>query len=303
MKRKKDILMVVLIILILAVTGITAYSFQKNKESTSDRVNRIASETDTKKTYGSETEDGADTSDTENASGDKREICGDNILMKGCAQIEMLSVDILEGEELANETRYPARYFINQELPDAGYTNERMDWDAIYAEAPELKKVREADYGVYEGDEIDAVMNKYADVVEKHTVNIEVTNRVYFVKCRITNVSSTSPIETLFPMDVIYKSEDTDEQGYYEALRYFDKPVYTEGDDRKRYFTIKLDAGETMECTLGLSVPSDIRDLPSQDYGEHVKHYYGELIASGTTKYDPSLYPNYVDLDALPKTE
>ena len=215
----------------------------------------------------------------------------------------MLSVDILEGEELANETRYPARYFINQELPDAGYTNERMDWDAIYAEAPELKKVREADYGVYDGDEIDAVMNKYADVIEKHTVNIEVTNRVYFVKCRITNVSSTTPIETLFPMDVIYKSEDTDEQGYNEALCYFDKSVYTEGEDRKRYFTIKLDAGETMECTLGLSVPTDIRDLPSQDYGEHVKHYYGELIASGTTKYDPSLYPNYVDLDALPKTE
>ena len=178
-----------------------------------------------------------------------------------------------------------------------------MDWDAIYAEAPELKKVREADYGVYEGDEIDAVMNKYADVVEKHTVNIEVTNRVYFVKCRITNVSSTTPIETLFPMDVIYKSEDTDEQGYNEALCYFDKSVYTEGEDRKRYFTIKLDAGETMECTLGLAVPSDIRDLPSQDYGEHVKHYYGELIASGTIKYDPSLYPNYVDLDALPKTE
>ena len=298
MKRKKDILMVVLIILILAVTGIVAYSFQKNKESTSDRVSRIASETDAKKADASETENG-----TEDGTEDKREGCGDNILMKGCAQIEMLSVDILEGEELANETRYPAQYFINQELPVAGYTNERMDWDAIYAEAPEVEKVRMADYGVYDEEETLAVMDKYADVIEKHTVNIEVTNRVYFVKCRITNVSSTSPIETLFPMDVIYKSEDTDEQGYYEALRYFDKPVYTEGDDRKKYFTIKLDAGETMECTLGLSVPSDIRDLPSQDYGEHVKHYYGELIASGTTKYDPSLYPNYVDLDALPKTE
>lgn len=298
MKRKKDILMVVLIILILAVTGIVAYSFQKNKESTSDRVSRIASETDAKKADASETENS-----TEDGTEDKREGCGDNILMKGCAQIEMLSVDILEGEELANETRYPAQYFGNQELPDAGHTNERMDWDAIYAEAPELKKVREADYGVYDGDEIDAVMNKYADVIEKHTVNIEVTNRVYFVKCRITNVSSTSPIETLFPMDVIYKSEDTDEWGYHEALCYFDKAVYTEGDDRKRYFTIKLDAGETMECTLGLSVPSDIRDLPSQDYGEHVKHYYGELIGSGMSKYDPSLYPNYVDLDALPKTE
>ena len=290
--------MVVLIILILAVTGIVAYSFQKNKESTSDRVSRIASETDAKKADASETENG-----TEDDTEDKREGCGDNILMKGCAQIEMLSVDILEGEELANETRYPAQYFINQELPVAGYTNERIDWDAIYAEAPEVEKVRMADYGVYDEEETLAVMDKYADVIEKHTVNIEVTNRVYFVKCRITNVSSTSPIETLFPMDVIYKSEDTDEQGYYEALRYFDKPVYTEGDDRKKYFTIKLDAGETMECTLGLSVPSDIRDLPSQDYGEHVKHYYGELIASGTTKYDPSLYPNYVDLDALPKTE
>lgn len=298
MERKKDILMVVLIILILAVTGIVAYSFQKNKESTSDRVSRIASETDAKKADASETENS-----TEDGTEDKREGCGDNILMKGCAQIEMLSVDILEGEELANETRYPAQYFGNQELPDAGHTNERMDWDAIYAEAPELKKVREADYGVYDGDEIDAVMNKYADVIEKHTVNIEVTNRVYFVKCRITNVSSTTPIETLFPMDVIYKSEDTDEWGYHEALCYFDKAVYTEGDDRKRYFTIKLDAGETMECTLGLSVPTDIRDLPSQDYGEHVKHYYGELIGSGMSKYDPSLYPNYVDLDALPKTE
>ena len=290
--------MVVLIILILAVTGIVAYSFQKNKESTSDRVSRIASETDAKKTEASETKN-----ITEDDTEDKREGCGDNILMKGCAQIEMLSVDILEGEELANETRYPAQYFANQELPDAGHTNERIDWDAVYAEAPEVKKVRQADISEYSADEKVAVRDKYADVIEKHTVNIEVTNRVYFVKCRITNVSSTTPIETLFPMDVIYKSEDTDEQGYNEALCYFDKPVYTEGEDRKRYFTIKLDAGETMECTLGLSVPSDIRDLPSQDYGEHVKHYYGELIASGTTKYDPSLYPNYVDLDALPKTE
>ena len=298
MKRKKDILMVVLIILILAVTGIVAYSFQKNKESTSDRVSRIASETDAKKADASETENS-----TEDGTEDKKEGCGDNILMKGCAQIEMLSVDILEGEDLANETRYPAQYFINQELPVAGYTNETIDWDAIYAEAPEVEEVLMADYGVYDEEETLAVMDKYADVIEKHTVNIEVINKIYFVKCRITNVSSTSPIETLFPMDVIYKSEDTDEQGYYEALRYFDKSVYTEGEDRKRYFTIKLDAGETMECTLGLAVPSDIRDLPSQDYGEHVKHYYGELIASGTIKYDPSLYPNYVDLDALPKTE
>ena len=298
MKRKKDILMVVLIILILAVTGIVAYSFQKNKESTSDRVSRIASETDAKKTEASETKN-----ITEDDTEDKREGCGDNILMKGCAQIEMLSVDILEGEELANETRYPAQYFANQELPDAGHTNERIDWDAVYAEAPEVKKVRQADISEYSADEKVAVRDKYADVIEKHTAYIEVTNRVYFVKCRITNVSSTTPIETLFPMDVIYKSEDTDEQVYNEALCYFDKSVYTEGEDRKRYFTIKLDAGETMECTLGLSVPSDIRDLPSQDYGEHVKHYYGELIASGTTKYDPSLYPNYVDLDALPKTE
>ena len=290
--------MVVLIILILAVTGIVAYSFQKNKESTSDRVSRIASETDAKKTEASETKN-----ITEDDTEDKREGCGDNILMKGCAQIEMLSVDILEGEELANETRYPAQYFANQELPDAGHTNERIDWDAVYAEAPEVKKVRQADISEYSADEKVAVRDKYADVIEKHTAYIEVTNRVYFVKCRITNVSSTTPIETLFPMDVIYKSEDTDEWGYHEALCYFDKPVYTEGEDRKRYFTIKLDAGETMECTLGLSVPTDIRDLPSQDYGEHVKHYYGELIGSGMSKYDPSLYPNYVDLDALPKTE
>ena len=247
MKRKKDILMVVLIILILAVTGIVAYSFQKNKESTSDRVSRIASETDAKKADASETENS-----TEDGTEDKREGCGDNILMKGCAQIEMLSVDILEGEELANETRYPAQYFANQELPDAGHTNERIDWDAVYAEAPEVKKVRQADISEYSADEKVAVRDKYADVIEKHTVNIEVTNRVYFVKCRITNVSSTTPIETLFPMDVIYKSEDTDEQGYNEALCYFDKSVYTEGEDRKRYFTIKLDAGETMECTLGL---------------------------------------------------
>jgi hypothetical protein len=298
MKRKKDILMVVLIILILAVTGIVAYSFQKNKESTSDRVSRIASETDAKKADASETENG-----TEDDTEDKREGCGDNILMKGCAQIEMLSVDILEGEELANETKYPVQYFSHQRQPVAEYTNELKDWNAIYAEAPELEKILRAEYGVYTADEKLAAREKYADIEKKYTQTVNVTNRIYFVKCRITNVSSTSPIETLFPMDVIYKSEDTDEQSYYEALRYFDKPVYTEGEDRKRYFTIKLDAGETMECTLGLAVPSDIRDLPSQDYGEHVKHYYGELIASGTIKYDPSLYPNYVDLDALPKTE
>ena len=79
-------------------------------------------------------------------------------------------------------------------------------------------------------------------------------------------------------------------------MRYFDKPIYTEGEGRSmRYFFFKLEGQESMECTIGLVVP--------QEFGENDHHYYGNAPEGSLGQYDPTTLPNFVDIDALPRTE
>ena len=155
-----------------------------------------------------------------------------------------------------------------------------------------------ADYGEYSPDYEQEIEDKYSDLREKYTTTKTVQQKLYFIKCRLTNLSSAA-IEDALPLDVTIVSSDTGEiKTYEEDLGYFDKPVYTEGDDRAhKYFWFKLDGKESMECTIGL--------LVSKEYGDNVKNYYGKPIPSGTEgfAYDPSILPDFINIDALPQTE
>lgn len=59
--------------------------------------------------------------------------------MVGAIKIEMLSADVIEGSEISTENRYPVEYFRDQTLPDPEETEDIIDWDSIYEEAPEVK--------------------------------------------------------------------------------------------------------------------------------------------------------------------
>ena len=158
--------------------------------------------------------------------------------------------------------------------------------------------MRQAEYGVYSEEYWESVKAKYQDVIDRYTYTKTIPQKMYFIKCRLTNLSSAA-VEDALPLDVTIVSSDTGEvKTYEEDLGYFDKSVYTEGDDRAhKYFWFKLDGKESMECTIGL--------LVSKEYGDNVKNYYGKPIPSGTEgfAYDPSILPDFINIDALPQTE
>ena len=295
-KRKCAVISVVAAFVIL-LTGIVAYWFRENKDSVSD--NRKASETDAaeKVEAGNDTveQDSSEETTTEEATTeDYRQICGDNILMIGSVKVELLSADVLEGDDISTETEYPVEYFQYEELPAANRLEDITDWDSVWNESEELKEMHDAPYDAYTAEECDEIWARNQEVVDKYTYTKTMPQKVYFIKCRLTN-EGTVAVTNTFPLAVTSVSE-TGELTSREDLRYFDKPIYTEGDGRAmRYFFFKLEGQESMECTIGLVVP--------QELGENDHHYYGNIPEGSLGQYDPTTLPNFVDIDALPRTE
>ena len=299
MNKRKCAVISVVVALMLLLTGIVAYWLQKNKESVSDRINRKASETDAaeKVEAGNDTveQDSSKKTTTEEATTeDYRQICGDNILMIGSVKVELLSADVLEGDDISAETEYPVEYFQYEELPASNLLEDITDWDSVWNASAELKEMKESPYNAYTDEEYDEIWARNQEVVDKYTYTKTMPQKVYFIKCRLTNEGSVAVTNT-FPLEVTSVSE-TGELTSREDLRYFDKPIYTEGEGRSmRYFFFKLEGQESMECTIGLVVP--------QEFGENDRHYYGNIPEGSLGQYDPTTLPNFVDIDALPRTE
>ncbi len=299
MNKRKCVVISVVAALMLLLTGIVAYWLQRNKESVSDRINRKASETDAaeKVEAGNDTveQDSPEETTTEEATTeDYRQICGDNILMIGSVKVELLSADVLEGDDISAETEYPVEYFQYEELPASNLLEDITDWDSVWNASAELKEMKESPYNAYTDEEYDEIWARNQEVVDKYTYTKTMPQKVYFIKCRLTNEASVAVTNT-FPLEVTSVSE-TGELTSREDLRYFDKPIYTEGEGRSmRYFFFKLEGQESMECTIGLVVP--------QEFGENDHHYYGNAPEGSLGQYDPTTLPNFVDIDALPRTE
>lgn len=259
MAKKKMIISCVLI-LALVVTGVAAYWLQKNKEPVSERIRRKTSETDTtEKTKAADVTDTEAGSDSDNATTeDYRGKSGDNILMIGSVKVELLSADVLDGrnEEVSTETKYPVEYFKSQSLPADNVTEDVTDWDTILEVSPEFKEFNQAPFGTYTREETVEKMESFSDLIDSYTTTVVRPQKVYFIKCRLTNESSRAATDTL-PIEVTSVS-DTGKMTYREDLKYFDKPIYTEGEDRDhKYFFFKLAGHESMECTIGLVVPQE----------------------------------------------
>ena len=292
MNKRKCVVISVVMAFMLLLTGIVAYWFRENKDSVSD--NRKASETDAAE----KVEAGNDTveqdSSEETTTEDYRQVCGDNILMIGSVKVELLSAEVLEGDDISEETEYPVEYFKYKELPAQNLQEEVIDWDAMYEESPEFEEFDKAPYDEYSYDEVIEIMDSYQYLFDKYTTTVTKPNKVYFIKCRLTNEGSVAVTNT-FPLWVTSVSESGKLKSR-EVLEYFYKPIYTEGEGRSmRYFFFKLEGQESMECTIGLVVP--------QEFGENDHHYYGNIPEGSLGQYDPTTLPNFVDIDALPRTE
>ena len=117
MDKKKRAVISGIVALMIFLTGIVAYWFQKNKESVSDRINRKASETDAAGNMETRKDTGEHDSSEETTMEDYRQVCGDNILMIGSVKVELLSADVLEGDDISEETEYLVEYFEHEKLP------------------------------------------------------------------------------------------------------------------------------------------------------------------------------------------
>ena len=295
MDKKKRAVISGIVALMIFLTGIVAYWLQKNKESVSDRINRKASETDAAGNMETRKDTGEHDSSEETTMEDYRQVCGDNILMIGSVKVELLSADVLEGDDISEETEYPVEYFEHEKLPASNLLEEVIDWDSIREESPEVDKCFSVPgYRGSDGENGARIMAENEELIKKYTTTVERPQRAYFIKCRLTNEGSVAVTNT-FPL-VVTSISESGELTYREVLRYFDKPIYTDGDDRAmRYFFFKLEGQESMECTIGLVVP--------QEFGENDYHYYGNIPEGAGDQYDPKALPNFVDIDALPRTE
>ena len=281
--KKKYLAAVIICVLIMATGGTSAYMLQKNKETPEERSGT------TMKTTTNASSETSTTSEKSVAEG-----VGDNVLMVGAIKIEMLSADVIEGSEISTENRYPVEYFRDQTLPDPEETEDIIDWDSIYEEAPEVKDLQLSDYDAYTAEESEEIIDRNKNVIDKYTYTKVKPRKFYFIKCKLTNMGNAD-VEDVFPYYVVYDSPEASEISYNEVLCYYDKSIYTDGDERAmRYYFFRLNGHESMECTNGLAV--------QQEIGENEKHYYGKPI-TGNFSYDPAKLPDYVDIDSLPKTE
>ena len=266
LRARKIVILVIVVVLIIA-TVVMIFKFQKYKKG---------------KEY-------SNIGEKEISTEDMRSKIGDNTLFIGDIKLEMLSIDILEGRSISAETKYPAKNFQDKLLPVKESKVEIIDWDSIFKEAPEYEKYHLADYGEYTEAEEDEIEEKYKPVIDKYTYVESKPQKLYFIKCRLTNLS-TNTIEDALPIYVSTKSLDTGEVTYDADICYFDKAIYTEGEARNmKYFFFRLDSNESMECTIGLAVPQ----------GENEKYYYGEPI-TGDLPYDPDALPDFINIDTIP---
>ncbi len=288
MKKKRYLVMTVAAVLIMAAVAASAYVLQKNRETPEDRALRKSSEAASEET---------DSEASGNKTGEKiseKEGVGDNVLMSGAVKIELLSADVYTGDEITTEDKYPVEYFRSETLPEPESEEEITDWDALYEEAPGYKEFQESAGDAYTPEECEEITAQYQDVIDKHTQTVIKTNKLYFIKCRLTNTGD-AVVKNVFPYDIVERIPGESEVSFVEGMVYFDKSVHTEGDDRASwYYLYRLEGHETMECTIGLVVPQEPED--------GVKYYYGQVI-TGYFTYNPADLPDFVDLDALPKPE
>lgn len=286
-RRKILVTAAVLGMAIVAVAGFTVVNnMEKNKISVALRN----VETDTEASV-----DGQVGENTSLASGQTdygwKETVGDNIICLNDLKVEMISCDIIPDTELKSQTKYPEKNFITGEFPDTDFVEENTDWDAVYNEAPEYKKICENGLRNYSDEEQKEIADKYQPIIDKNTTSGHPVTNYYFIKCRVSN-ELDHVVEEPLSIFVLFLSENRDRIWYEDSYYYFDKSEHTEGDDRgQNFFKCRLEPGESTECTIGIEV--------KRCFGAGETYYFGDPPATDDL-YNPDTVPDLVRADMIP---
>lgn len=297
MKRTKNILLVALLIIMIALVALAAKAMDNNrgsKNGSEDSAARSAAESEDKRKL--DVISGKQTGVDGETQEDWRTITGDLTLeYMNDTKMEFISCDVIEDKDIETQTKYPADNFYDEVLPDGDDIQTVTDWKTIYKEAPELKEAH--DQPTETDEDLDrwlAMKEKYSDLIASYTSDRHINTRYYFVKCRLTN-ETDEKIEDILMPDIVQVSSEDGTITQNDSFIYFDSSVNTNGNAREHSFMeYSLNAGESMECTLGFSVRYD--DDPD------VNIYIGESPVTDES-YDPGTIPNLVRVNDIPMSE
>ncbi len=178
-----------------------------------------------------------------------------NILYTDNLSVEIVSCEVLEDTEIESQTTYQPQYFKSGNLPDADYLEEYVDYETIKKVCPELRNLWESDdYTIEEEKEI---YERNLDVIDQYTTMEHPKTKYFFVKCRITNLSEKIH-EASVALDTFISSDQSEYLAMHECAVYFDRAVYTTGEDReKSFFWYTFEQEEVLECVIGYEIKEE----------------------------------------------
>lgn len=275
-RKKKQAAMLLFMVLLIIVGGAAIFMIsQREKEDTTP-----AKRYQEKKQEMAENEEKQDTNDGIEEDSTEEDSEEKNSVMLSPLKVEVLSYEVIDGNEINKQTTYLPEYFYENKLPDPEVYEEQTDFEACKAECPELKDIWENNEN-YSVQEVKDIYQEHIDVIQKHTTKVLVPRHFVFVKCKITNTSKRNHQTYLNDIDVCPSSKDNSVYSLRnDTLEYFDKPTYVEGEDRMHsYFLHSFKPNETFECTLGFEVEDKgiedpdyylgIMDIQMQDDNTH----------------------------------
>lgn len=196
---------------------------------------------------------------------------------------EILSYEFIDDKDIAKQTKYPGKYFLNvsgefaseyfleNHLPNPDYLLKDTDYFALRRDFPLYEEYVES-YG--ERGMTEAEAEEFLAKHEKDYSTIYHPKTKYlFLHCRITNISNTEVEEELYNFE-IYATRNNKFVGNDFGFCYYDGPVFPDVCPGRYTF----ERGEKpLECVLGY-ILVDFRGF--LDLSEPNTYYYGRLPKS-----------------------
>lgn len=231
---------------------------------------------------------------------DKRKYIPKEIINDGGnLKYEFLSCDLIDDEDIANQTKYKAEYFIEGRVPESNYIVKCIDYDSMARDYPKFDEYRKSNH------EKGMTKDEYEEFMRKHkadyTTDKHVKTKYLFIKCRITYTGGGRRDEYLHAVDV-FIMRGNDLLGYESINCYFDHTQHTSKEAREssEFFKYKFEKkGDSIECVLGCRLTSEYFDLSEEN-----KYFIG--FQPGTSysdddQFNPAIDSRCVAIADIPK--
>lgn len=243
-KRKKWLLMAAL----LGIAGIGCVTYIVNSEKDRQYPEERYMEKQNRENEGIKPAE-QDASDKEQSEENRKE--NGHCITYGKFTYEILAWERIDDTEIETQETYPEEHF-RDGIPDADYEIEMVyDYEALFSDYPGYEELFMNRY-TYEQDDYFAQIEKYEIDEASYRQTTHPETRYFFFRMKITNTTDKDQELVLNELNLIHANRNNGFALYTDGICYFDKAVYTEGEERLHQFTwYNMKPGETLECTVG----------------------------------------------------